>query len=25
MLPIIYIDAWCIDHFVWRGNEMNLR
>lgn len=24
MLPIIYIDAWCIDHFVWRGNEMNL-
>jgi ceramide glucosyltransferase len=22
MLPIIYIDAWCTDHFVWRGNEM---
>jgi ceramide glucosyltransferase len=22
MLPIIYIDAWFIDHFVWRGNEM---
>jgi ceramide glucosyltransferase len=25
MLPIIYIDAWCIDHFVWRGNEMTVR
>jgi len=25
MLPIIYIDAWCIDSFNWRGNEMNLR
>jgi ceramide glucosyltransferase len=24
-LPIIYIDAWCIDHFVWRGVEMDLR
>jgi ceramide glucosyltransferase len=25
MLPVIYIDAWCIDHFVWHGNEMTLR
>jgi ceramide glucosyltransferase len=25
MLPVIYIDAWCIDHFVWRGNEMTVR
>ncbi len=25
MLPIIYIDAWCIDQFVWRGVEMDLR
>jgi ceramide glucosyltransferase len=25
MLPIIYIDAWCVDSFSWRGNEMNLR
>jgi uncharacterized membrane protein len=24
MLPIVYIDAWCMDHFVWRGNEMTL-
>jgi ceramide glucosyltransferase len=24
MLPIIYIDAWSIDHFVWRGNEMSM-
>ncbi|WGJ14598.1 ceramide glucosyltransferase [Methylocapsa sp. D3K7] len=25
MLPVIYIDAWCTDHFVWRGNEMTMR
>ncbi|MGQ0443854.1 MAG: ceramide glucosyltransferase [Beijerinckiaceae bacterium] len=25
MLPVIYIDAWCIDHFVWHGNEMTMR
>jgi ceramide glucosyltransferase len=25
MLPVIYIDAWCIDNFVWRGNEMTVR
>ena len=25
MLPIIYIDAWCVDDFVWRGNEMTMR
>jgi ceramide glucosyltransferase len=25
MLPILYIDAWCIDNFVWRGNEMTMR
>jgi len=25
MLPIIYIDAWCIDDFVWRGHEMSVR
>ncbi|MCI0600201.1 MAG: glycosyltransferase, partial [Beijerinckiaceae bacterium] len=24
LLPIVYIDAWCIDHFVWRGNEMTM-
>ena len=25
MLPIIYIDAWFVDNFVWRGNEMDMR
>jgi ceramide glucosyltransferase len=25
ILPVIYIDAWCIDHFVWHGNEMTMR
>ncbi|WP_036257859.1 ceramide glucosyltransferase [Methylocapsa aurea] len=25
MLPIIYIDAWFVDHFTWRGNEMSMR
>ncbi|WOJ89143.1 ceramide glucosyltransferase [Methylocapsa polymorpha] len=25
MLPIIYIDAWITNDFVWRGNEMSLR
>jgi len=25
LLPIIYIDAWITNDFVWRGNEMSLR
>lgn len=25
LLPFIYIDAWFIDRFVWRGNEMSMR
>ena len=25
MLPVVYVDAWCTDHFVWRGNEMTVR
>ena len=25
ILPLVYIDAWCTDHFVWRGNEMTMR
>jgi ceramide glucosyltransferase len=25
MLPIIYIDAWITDEFVWHGNEMTMR
>ena len=25
MLPIVYIDAWCMDDFVWRGHEMTVR
>ncbi len=25
MLPIVYIDAWFTDEFVWRGNEMTVR
>ena len=25
MLPVIYIDAWITDEFVWRGNEMTMR
>jgi ceramide glucosyltransferase len=25
MLPIIYIDAWCMNDFVWRGNAMTMR
>ena len=25
MLPVIYIDAWITDEFVWRGNEMTTR
>ena len=25
MLPVIYIDAWFVDDFVWRGNEMSVR
>jgi ceramide glucosyltransferase len=25
LLPAIYIDAWCVDNFVWRGNKMTMR
>jgi len=25
MFPLIYIDAWFTDSFVWRGNEMSMR
>ena len=25
ILPVIYIDAWITDEFVWRGNEMTMR
>jgi len=25
MMPIIYIDAWCVNDFVWRGNAMTMR
>ncbi|VTZ48998.1 Ceramide glucosyltransferase [Methylocella tundrae] len=25
MLPVIYVDAWFVDNFVWRGNEMSVR
>lgn len=25
MMPIIYIDAWCVNDFVWRGNSMTMR
>jgi ceramide glucosyltransferase len=25
LLPIIYIDAWCMNDFVWRGNAMTMR
>lgn len=25
MLPIVYIDAWLTNDFVWRGNEMSVR
>jgi len=25
MLPIVYIDAWLVDDFVWRGNAMTMR
>jgi ceramide glucosyltransferase len=25
MMPIIYIDAWCMNDFVWRGNAMTMR
>ncbi|MEJ0093738.1 MAG: ceramide glucosyltransferase [Methylocella sp.] len=25
MLPAMYIDAWFVDNFVWRGNEMSVR
>lgn len=24
MLLFVYIDAWCMDHFVWRGVEMTM-
>ena len=25
MLPAIYVDAWLMDDFVWRGNAMSVR
>ena len=25
MLPAIYVDAWLLDDFVWRGNAMSVR
>ncbi len=25
MLPVIYFDAWFVDNFTWRGNEMSVR
>ncbi|HUB62931.1 MAG TPA: ceramide glucosyltransferase [Methylocella sp.] len=25
MLPVVYIDAWCMNDFVWRGQEMTMR
>jgi ceramide glucosyltransferase len=25
LMPIIYIDAWCTNDFVWRGNAMTMR
>ncbi len=25
MLPIVYVDAWVVNDFVWRGNEMTMR
>ncbi|ACK49112.1 Ceramide glucosyltransferase [Methylocella silvestris BL2] len=25
MLPIMYVDAWFVDNFTWRGNEMSVR
>jgi ceramide glucosyltransferase len=25
MLPVIYVDAWVTDEFVWHGNEMTMR
>jgi len=24
LLPVMYIDAWCVDNFVWRGNAMSV-
>jgi ceramide glucosyltransferase len=24
MLPIVYVDAWLVNDFVWRGNEMTM-
>jgi ceramide glucosyltransferase len=24
ILPVIYIDAWITDEFLWRGNEMTM-
>ncbi len=24
ILPVIYIDAWITNEFVWRGNEMSM-
>jgi ceramide glucosyltransferase len=25
MLPIVYVDAWLVNDFVWRGTEMTMR
>ncbi len=25
MLPAMYVDAWFVDNFTWRGNEMSVR
>jgi ceramide glucosyltransferase len=25
MLPAVYVDAWLLDDFVWRGNAMSVR
>jgi len=25
MLPVIYVDAWLLDDFTWRGNSMSVR
>ncbi len=25
MLPVIYVDAWLLDDFTWRGNAMSVR
>jgi ceramide glucosyltransferase len=25
MLPVVYFDAWLVNDFIWRGNEMTMR